>query len=1076
MQTRGRTRSGEVFVIPPTQDLLQALFYPKTPQTVFEWSVVVLIVLHVAVFVAIPLPRGFYLGLFVFWLCVANLGLGLILWKQSHSQWMVRLARRHGFGRNPGKKRGPWITYLIDQLLIKSSISEDVYNELPMEYIAWMLFRGIADLVLACDFISFILFAVSYFDAPPEITWRDWARYIAGAVLLCIHFLVKDYDKRDVKVFASYWGDFFFILEFSPKDSSIVVEMAPNSMYSTWRVGFYATALITKSYTVLFASLAAHAAQLVFLFLVETPHIEKVYKQSEIQSDKAHDQKILRSFFQRDLVIFHNFDWFRSSDVLVALVWIYSVMAVLIVGPIDPETAPWKLWYYLGHAVFWRVVYNGVLGIVLHLQSNHKFFSRHFIKYGETPNDAFRHWKIIFNLCQSMTYLSFGICVFRLYSPPDNWFEGTALLMHVVAVLSLGLHFYTAVSIHKTLGDFGWFYGDFFIDSLRDSRSLTYTGVYRFLNHPNAWAFTASAWGVTLACRSWPLFFLTAFSQASNWAFVRLVEAPHMKLRYGDQVRAPQEGQGGEGTLLGGVVESLGKGRERLRRVISSGGLRSMLWEGEDYSDGVDSENEIDCRETGAGRDDLMHTSISRLWNGAEVEDSDNDDWDGAETFLEESYGSEAGGEDSARRSPFGDLSPRLGRMSMVTDSMSLEVSQPIKITSNLKMSSVRRSKSQDDHSRDGVNAIVDNNSLLQGAKNIVKRRVESLANATQRSPPNIPLHLYTLTFPLATLLPVSDSTTSSSSSSHTRFTPRFRFSLGEHIVVQFTCARETLSRRDWIGIYRIGANVSRDYTISRSGGRWSFLSGLNKMEVDDDTETPMMRKLTPGEEQELALTTAGSFSISSSLNDLPSPTSSPSTSTSTDDASKIHPMLDPGRPSLLMFGKTLVSVKMSQDDQGLRIVTGLLSFKTNKLPWEVGLYEFRYHTDGGYSVVTLSETFEVTVDEFDWGSAGGGGGADDDDGLQARVEERLRQYVESCIDVDRLDLDDDIMTRCAVPDDYSISSSAMKKYRNEVARRVVYGIMCIFGIEFSWKAVSLLGTVRSLSKKIVEAQQALSI
>ena len=72
---------------------------------------------------------------------------------------------------------------------------------------------------------------------------------------------------------------------------------------------------------------------------------------------------------------------------------------------------------------------------------------------------------------------------------------------------------------------------------------------------------------------------------------------------------------------------------------------------------------------------------------------------------------------------------------------------------------------------------------------------------------------------------------------------------------------------------------------------------------------------------------------------------------------------------------------------------------------------------------MTLSETFEVTVDEFDWGSAGGGGGADDDDGLQARVEERLRQYVESCIDVDRLDLDDDIMTRCAVPDDYSISS-----------------------------------------------------
>lgn len=53
--------------------------------------------------------------------------------------------------------------------------------------------------------------------------------------------------------------------------------MAPHPMYSVGYIGFYGTALIAKSYTVLFVSLLAHAAQFVFLYCVENPHIEKTY-------------------------------------------------------------------------------------------------------------------------------------------------------------------------------------------------------------------------------------------------------------------------------------------------------------------------------------------------------------------------------------------------------------------------------------------------------------------------------------------------------------------------------------------------------------------------------------------------------------------------------------------------------------------------------------------------------------------------------------------------------------------------------------------------------------------------------
>lgn len=521
----GLTPSGVRFQVPQTHDMIRTIFDPRLRKTPVDIATFLTLLSYFWIYFKLPYEwrTPCFLAFFGFWRLAYNVGLGYLLHIQSIRRGIVEFCEKYKLFEHDSSALGKLIS---DDLQARFNGQNCDVEALPAEFKSWILFRHLVDLVLMSDFVTYFLLGLSCLHRTDHTWIVVFGRIAAGLVLLLFNLWVKVDAHRVVKDFAWYWGDFFFL-----QDASLtfdgVFELAPHPMYSIGYAGYYGGTLIAASWTLFVASFLAHIAQFAFLLLVENPHIEKTYP-----SESKHQSQPLASTSPNAMLIFSNFDFTRSSDVIVTALFVTTTLLALL-----PRSDALSIIVLL-LALFWRTLHVVGLGTLLRKQSANKQWTRLFIKYGYNPMDAYREWQSLYNCTTVMSNASFGVLCLCNWTYPFHmpfW-----LFRYVIGFMLVALQVWTACSVYQELGEFGWFFGDFFLP--HKEQKLSYSGIYRYINHPERFAGIAGVWGMVLICNSAAVTFSAFIYSFYNIGFVKFVEMPHMIKLYGVQLLNRQAG------------------------------------------------------------------------------------------------------------------------------------------------------------------------------------------------------------------------------------------------------------------------------------------------------------------------------------------------------------------------------------------------------------------------------------------------------------------------------------------------------------------------------------------------------
>ncbi|KAI0850514.1 phosphatidylethanolamine N-methyltransferase [Daldinia vernicosa] len=867
-KTYGRTKDGTIFTVPTTHDMVSQLLDPREPKNLSDAIVLAVLAGHILTLYLLPdsLRRPVFAVVFLFWRTCYNLGIGILLRLQSNDNKLVAWAQKWKLFENPstGKNPRPWL-YQILKRELEIKIPEDYqFEKAPIEYNTWLVFRRLVDLILMCDFVSYCLFAIACAHVPSgESIYVTISRWVFGWLTIGFNVWVKLDAHRVVKDYAWYWGDFFYLID-QELTFDGVFEMAPHPMYSIGYAGYYGISALAASYAVLFISIVAHASQLAFLIFIEDPHIQKTYNPPTRKSEVPASPRIHK------LLGIKNFDLLRTVDYSTFI----NIGLIALFAITTPQTPLYQSIFFT-LALLVRLWYSIGLGVILTRQSNSKAWTRHFLKVGETPEEGWRQWKGYYHITLSLCYATFIAACCKMYSAPVDWNYGFVLLRHVIGASLIALQIWTAVSIYDSLGEFGWFFGDFFFDQ---GAKLTYTSIYRYLNNPERVLGTAGLWGAAIITWSRSILALALISHLLTLAFIHFVEKPHMQKIYGRELRR-------EAGLTKFIKRSLPP--------------PVVEWQS--------SVNKV-MDETSHFVEDFLDTARPKLASGVSTIVRDT-------TALFNKY---------PARLTLTKLSPDLAGLDPKQYSISVE------------------------GKASGFSALTERASGKEGTAGRFPNELKTMI-----------------------------------------------FEYGAPIKVKWR-APANHGRKDWIGLYMVADNRSREITELSSLGRW-------------------------------IPTVPGQFE-----------------STTADRG-------------ILTWDQPVEDA----DNNDGNLVSGEMVFSGDKLWWTQGVFEFRYHHDGNHNVMSISQPFEIHINHFDYNDVD----ADIEGSVQQAVESALLPVVQNC-----LDRDPDIAPSTPV-EPFGSHVERDGKY----AKRLVYAIHQMFGIEFAPAVVPADGNVRNLAWRICNAKQVLA-
>ncbi|KAK1060261.1 phosphatidylethanolamine N-methyltransferase [Friedmanniomyces endolithicus] len=913
-KTYGRTPDGTVFIVAPTEDMVSQLFDPTQPKNASDIAIVTVLAYLCALLYFLPQSwkAPVFAVIFLFWRACYNVGIGWLLHMQSHHKRLVVWAKKSHIFENPdtGKNPHPFLYRFLKQEMETKIPRDYKFENAPIEFNTWLMFRRLVDLILMCDFTSYCLFAIACGSHPTgEKLSMTIARWVGGLLLVAFNLWVKLDAHRVVGNFAWSWGDCFFLID-QELTFDGVYELAPHPMYSVGYCGYYGISMMAASYNVLFISIIAHAAQLIFLVLVESPHIERTYnappRQKRVDTAPEDNTSINGVKDRMDdtqrppyktrlmsvgdpstnsppqpsnlhhLIGLQNIDLHRVTDVSAIVLQIYMYTFAFF----TPSTWPWQTLFII-NAVVWRLWYSIGIGSILQQQSSKKRWMRHFLKYGETREEAWRQWKGIYHIAMVSCYTSFICAAWKMYGLPEDWTIGMAILRHVIGFALIALQIYTVSSIYESLGENGFYFGDFFLD---EAPKLTYSGIYRFLNNPERTIGLAGVWGAAIITWSKAIFLLAFLSHALTLCFIQFVERPHMLKLY----RSLREESG-----------------------VSRSIKRSL-------------------------------PSPLQKWTGSVDKVLD----DGVE-FLEDML-------DAA--------SPKLaeGFSHFVTDSRTLFKQLPARI------------------------------SITRISPDLAGYDPNDYTLEIDTSQPGVALGEEVSTDMISQV--------GLSPKEHQDSFRRVTAQYGVPLKVRWT-APPNHGKKDWIGLYSVGDNASREVTKVSSQGRW-------------------------------IATNKGTWDYSNA-----------------DDG--------------ILVSEQMVSGKTRSDSETKDYMSGEVEFSGDKLWWKQGIFEFRYHHNGKQNVMAISLPFEIRIDRFDDEQID----YNADRTVRSTIEQALLPVLQNCFD-----RDPDVAPRTA-DETFGPTVERTGKY----AKRVVYAVQQMFGIEFAAEVVQSDGSVKNLAWRVCNAKKVLA-